>query len=102
MNSKLTTYPNPDNRKKWTITAEINEPKKISLRFIPGKLMADHEGLILLLKKHALNIELTPEENSLNLIETVNNELVPKWLEVSYEHNGITIKIEDEQPRIQS
>lgn len=100
MNSKLITYPNPDNRKNWTITAEINTPKKLRLSFIPDKLMADHQELINLLKQHASNESLTPEENALNLIESVNNELVPKWLEISHEHNGIIIKIEDEQPSI--
>lgn len=98
MNVELKTYPNPDNRKSWKITAEINSPKKFSLQFIPDKLMANHEDLKRLLERHISDDDSTPEENALRLIESVNNELVPIWLEVTYEYNGITITIEDEQP----
>lgn len=98
MNSILKTYPNLDNRKSWTITAEVKLPKHIILRFIPDKLIADHEGLIKILESHASDNEHKPEEIILRIIEIVNNELIPKWLEVSYEHKGIMVKVEDQQP----
>ena len=98
MNNILKTHPNPDNRKSWMITAEVKTPKFIVLRFVPDKLISDHNDLKKLIQQYANNDELTPEKIVLNLIEDVNNELVPKWLEVSYEHNGICVKAEDQQP----
>ena len=98
MSTKITTSPNPDSRKNWIISVEITDPVLIRLRLVPDKLIADHRSL----KNHIDEIInknwSSPEEMSLAIIENINNELIPKWLEVIYAHEGVSVKIEDRQP----
>ncbi len=94
----INTYSNPDIRKNWIISIELDSVPVILLRYIPDRLVADHESA-----KKYLNSQLaiewpTPEEMLFKVIEDVQNELVPKWLEVQYNHQGIVVKIEDKQP----
>ena len=94
----IKTYSNPDSRKNWIISIELDSEPVILLRYIPDRLVADHISI-----KKYLNSQLAvdwpmPEEMLLKMIEDVQNELVPKWLEVEYSHWGIVVKIEDKQP----
>ena len=94
----IKTYPNPDSRKNWIISIELNTEPAILLRYIPDRLVADHISV-----KEYLNSQLSiewpmPEKMLLKMIEDVQNELVPKWLEVEYNLQGIVVKIEDKQP----
>lgn len=98
MSVEFKTYPNPDNRKNWLIKVEILSPAEITVRFIPDKLLIDHKVLKSLMTSHALKEYKSPEVFVLNLIEVINNELIPKWLEVVHIKDGVTIKIEDWQP----
>jgi len=98
MSTKITTSANPDSRKNWILSVEITDPVHIRLRLVPDKLIADHSSL----KNHIDEIInkswSSPEEMSLTIIENINNELIPKWLEVIYVHEGVSVKIEDRQP----
>lgn len=98
MIDQIKTHTNPDNRKNWIITVEINTPIKITLRVIPDKLIADHQSL----KDNIIGLINqewdTPEKLILTIIERVNNELIPKWIEVTYNKDGISVKVEDQQP----
>lgn len=98
MSTQLKTYPNPDSRKNWLISVEIHEPIKLKIRMVPDKLVADHTGLKSYLREIVRKDWITPEEMTLTLIESINNDLIPKWLEVIYQHKDITIKLEDQQP----
>lgn len=98
MNSKIKNSANPDSRKNWLITVEINSPVFVSLRMVPDKLVAEHSSIKNHISEIALQNWSNPEEMILAIIEDVNNELVPKWLEVVYKNKGLTIKIEDLQP----
>jgi len=94
----IKTYSNPDSRKNWIISIKLDSEPLILLRYIPDRLVADHISI-----KKYLNSQLdikwpTPEEMLLKMVEDVQNELVPKWLELEYNHLGILVKIEDKQP----
>lgn len=97
MTNSLISYPNPDSRKKWLITVETTAPQYIMLRFIPDKLIIDHNSA-----QKYLNLQLekkwpTPEEMILKIIEDMNNVLIPKWIEVTFKSGQVTVTIEDKQ-----
>lgn len=98
MSDLIISSANPDSRKNWLITVEINSPVFISMRMVPDRLVAQHSSIKNHISEIALQNWSSPEEMILAIIEGVNNELVPKWLEVTYKDQGITIKIEDLQP----
>ena len=100
MPHNLKTYNNPDSRKNWVITAKISSPEKITLRFVPDKLIADHNSLKIFIIEYLEQTWASPEEMLLKIIEAINNELVPRWVEVIYEKEGITLKVDDTQPRL--
>ena len=77
---------------------EIENPETITVTLIPDKLSADHGSMRDYLKHKASQSWQTPDDMILTMIEDINNALVPKWLEVIYEHNGVTLKVEDRQP----
>lgn len=102
MNDIIKTNPIEDARKNWLLTVEIDEPVKIAVTLIPDKLTADHVSITKYLQETA-DIEWeNPETMVLVIIEFINNALVPKWLEVIYEKNGVTVKVEDRQPGLEN
>lgn len=102
MNDLIKTNSIEDTRKDWLLIVEIDDPVNISITVIPDKLTADHSSIILYLKEMAAKEWKNPEQMILNVIEDINNTLVPKWLDVVYEKNGVTLKIEDRQPGLES
>lgn len=98
MLENIKTFPNPDNRKGWVITVEINSPTHLRLCFIPDKLIADHNDIKEKLTDYSNTEWNCPEETLLNIIEFFNNALVPVWLEITYQSENCTIKVEDSQP----
>ena len=98
MSTQLKTYPNPDSRKNWLVIIEIEVPVTIRVRMVPDKLIADHQELKTFISKIADLDWRTPEEMTLNIIERVNNDFIPKWLEVYYECDGVSVTLEDRQP----
>lgn len=97
MTITIKTSPIPDTRKNWLITLEISEPVVITIRIVPDKLIADHASLKEYVQAILKDNKSRPEDIILSIIENINNELVPKWLEVFYEHEGVSVKIEDRQ-----
>lgn len=98
MSITIKTSPIPDTRKKWLIKIEVSEPVVIKIHIIPDKLIADHASLKKYVQETIKNNTSRPEDIILSIIENINNELVPKWLEVYYENDGVSVKIEDQQP----
>lgn len=98
MNMTIKTSPIPDSRKNWLITLEISEPVTIKIRVVPDKLIADHVSLKEYVQTAIKNNRSSPEGIILSIIENINNELIPKWLDVFYEHKGVSVLIEDQQP----
>ena len=79
----------PDGRKNWVISVEINEPIYLKVCFVPDKLIADHVSIKNYLARVLTQAWPSPEEMILTIIEDINNELVPKWVEVFYSKNGV-------------
>lgn len=98
MQKNLKTFPNPDNRKDWTITVELPSPSALSLCFIPDKLIANHNDIKENLNSYYMEKWDCPEEMLFNIIEFFNNALVPLWLEVTYKSDNCIITVEDSQP----
>ena len=98
MSTTIKTLPIPDTRKKWLIELKISDPVVITVRIIPDKLITDHASLKAYVQTTLIDTKSCPEDIILSIIEEINNELVPKWLEVFYEHDGVSVKIEDQQP----
>ena len=98
MNATITTTSIPDGRKNWVISVEIQAPVHVKIRLVPDKLIADHDSLKNYIIKTLNQSWQTPEEMILNIIEGLNNELVPKWVEVFYSQNGVSVRLEDQHP----
>lgn len=98
MITSVQTYANPDPRKSWIIKIEVTDPVAITARIIPDKFIADHNELRNAIVQEMNKEYETPEQLVLNIIECLNNELIPDWLEVVYQKDGITVKVEDRQP----
>lgn len=98
MSNQIKTHSIPDGRKDWLLSIEIDDPIEITVTLIPDKLTADHSALTEYLKDMAVQNWENPEQLILNIIEDINNALVPKWLDVMYENEGISLKVEDRQP----
>ncbi len=102
MSDLINTYSVPDTRKDWLFMVEIEKPKYISVTLIPDKLSADHGSMRDYLRHKAGQSWQTPDDMILAMIEDINNALVPKWLEVIYENDGVTLKVEDRQPGMEN
>ncbi len=98
MTPTIISYSNPDSRKNWQITVEISDPVHVSLVMVPDKLVAAHGSIKNYMTERAQASWEYPEEMILKIIEDINNEMVPKWLKVTYRHNGVTVEVEDCQP----
>ena len=98
MSENIKTSPNPDNRKNWIISVETTEPVYVRVQLVPDRLIAEHSSMKIQITEILNQNWLNPEEMVLHIIETFNNELIPKWIEVLYQHKGVSIKIDDRQP----
>ncbi len=102
MNDIIKTHSITDTRKDWLLVIEISSPVKIKVTLIPDKLTADHSSVTRYLNDMANKDWENPEKMILQIIEDINNALVPKWLEVAYEKDGIILKVEDRQPGLEN
>lgn len=92
----------PDGRKNWVISVETKEPIYLKVRFVPDKLIAEHGSIKNYIAWVLTQTWPSPEEMILTIIEEINNELVPKWVEVFYSKNGVSIKLEEQQPGLET
>ena len=83
----------------------MNNPIMVSLCYVPGKLIISTESFGQYL--HSLNIssDLSLESLAHTILDDLNNELVPRWIQISLFANdhgldrGHKILIEDREPR---
>ncbi|HPF46009.1 MAG: hypothetical protein KDF58_09795 [Alphaproteobacteria bacterium] len=92
----------PDGRKNWVISVETNEPTYLKVRYVPDKLIADHVSIKNYIANSLTQTWSSPEKMILTIIEDINNELVPKWVQVFYSKNGVSITIEERQPGLEN
>ncbi|PCJ35291.1 MAG: hypothetical protein COA93_03410 [Alphaproteobacteria bacterium] len=110
----LSSSENPYRSKAYvvSITQEIALNQKtylFGLRYIPDKLILDHDGLAdylrqMLAHKTTKAEKLAPHILAHDILEDVTNHIIPKWIEVNLvdeENNqgqNIWVTIEDRQP----
>ncbi len=105
----LSSSPNPHRHKSYVvaITQEITLNQQaylFGLRYIPDKILLDHQGLANYLEQMLANAPPEAESLAHDILEDVSNEIIPKWIEVNLvqEENkfgqNIRITIEDRQP----
>ncbi len=105
----LSSSPNPHRHKNYVvaITQEITINQQaylFGLRYIPDKILLNHQGLAGYLEQILTNAPAEPEILAHNILEDVSNEIIPKWIEINLlqEENksgqNILIIIEDRQP----
>ncbi len=110
----LVTGPNPDSRRDYVVTLGSSIPDllgadnaKVVLRYVPDKLILVPSSLDEYLKAHGAMSWNNLEEVAVAIRDDVNNEVVPRWLQISVSSaaNGDKsvghhdIMLEDRQPK---
>lgn len=106
----LTTTANPEPGLDYLVTAHgqvdtANGPAEVRLRWVPGRWILDPAGLDTWLAALADGPWTTVEALASVMLDDINNEAVPRWLEVtvtstrtigSLTHHAV--RLEDRQP----
>lgn len=99
----LTTAPNPDARHDYLVDLE-GEPipgTRLAVRYVPDRLIADPAGFAAYLRALAGPAGGGLEALALAVLDDLNNELVPRWAEVTAERSAPLphrVVVEDRQP----
>ncbi|MCF8479717.1 MAG: hypothetical protein K9H25_04740 [Rhodospirillum sp.] len=77
---------------------------KISLRYVPDRRVLDPESVAVYLSHLAREIWAGPEELALAILDDINNEAVPRWIQVrvtAHAPGGLDhrVVVEDHQPQ---
>lgn len=102
----LKTADNPNRTIDYIVTLEAlgaNDRVRISLRYIPDRLIIKSDCFSAYIKALFESVEQTIEEGAAILVDDINNELVTRWVQVIvFEDQGKTsqhsVVIEDRQP----
>ena len=105
----LQTRPNPQTSLDYLIA--INAPatpeRAIRIRYVPDKLLLLPNAFDTYLAALTASGDTPAEEMALAIIEDINNEVVPRWIQVQIENNAngaeptsstYQVVIEDRQP----
>ncbi|MDQ2103512.1 hypothetical protein [Azospirillum isscasi] len=97
----LTTQPNPDARHDYLVelSGEPAPGTRLTLRYVPDRLVAVPDAFAAYLASVAADGTL--EGMALAVLDDVNNELVPRWAEVTAERAAPVphrVLVEDRQP----
>lgn len=107
--NRLPSLPNPYRNKNYTVSLvqEITLNQQVflfGLRYVPDKLLLDHEGLAIYLEQI---LDHKPEKAEIlahDIMETIIDQVIPKWVEVNLRQKSnkfgqdILITVEDRQP----
>lgn len=69
----------------------------VHVRYVPDKLILTKDSFDSYIQSQAQTAMV--ETTTTNILEDLNNELVPRWLQVQVNHDGHIITIEDRQPQ---
>lgn len=75
------------------------------LRFVPDKLLLDHDSLSHYLKGVLQERKESAEILAHDILEEITNQIIPKWIEVNLRQESnssgqdILVTVEDRQPR---
>jgi len=112
---QLTTDPNPENRLDYIITLsgdlvhgeDHEHPSQVRLRYVPDGLILRPESFATYLDRLSDTSWPSLETAASAIIDDVNNELVPRWVQVQVELEPSTeaaihfhsVVLEDKQPK---
>ncbi len=105
----LATRPNPNTGLDYLVAIDTaaSSSHGIRLRYVPDKLLLRPETFETYLAAVTATDELPAEELALAIIEDINNEVVPRWVQVQIENSATgpepasgayRVLIEDRQP----
>lgn len=105
----LSSFPNPHRNKTYTVSIvqEITLGNQIflfGLRYVPDKLLLNHDSLAGYLEQILANNSKKPEILAHDILEDIIDQVIPKWIEVNLKHEenkfgqNVLITIEDRQP----
>ena len=100
---RLTTAPNPDARHDYLVELQ-GEPApgtRLIIRYVPDRLIADAAGAASYLGALAVETGAAPEALAIAVLDDLNNELIPRWVEVAIERDQPLphrVVVEDRQP----
>ncbi len=99
---ELTTAPSPDSRHDFLVELR-GEPipgTRLTIRLVPDRLILDAAGFAGYLAEPPGEV-ISPEGLAMTVLDDLNNELVPRWVEVTVERDAPLphrVVIEDRQP----
>lgn len=100
---RLTSAPNPDARHDYLVALD-GEPlpgTRLTLRYVPDRLVLDPAGFAAYLGALATQAGGALEALALAVLDDINNELVPRWAEITAERPTPVphrVVVEDRQP----
>lgn len=98
----LATVPSPDSRHDFLVELR-GEPlpgSRLLIRMVPDRLILEASGFAAYLA-HPFDGLSSPEALAVAILDDLNNELVPRWVEVTVERDDPLphrVVIEDRQP----
>ncbi|MBL6945339.1 MAG: hypothetical protein ISR47_01730 [Rhodospirillales bacterium] len=105
----LSTGPNPGARLDYVVSLEgaLDAQLSVVLRYVPDKAVLEDGAFAAYLRQFENTAGERMEALGVTILEDVNNEVVPRWVQVSVakreetgpasEHHGVLL--EDRQPR---
>lgn len=105
----LATRANPKTGLDYLVAIDTaaSSGRAVQLRYVPDKLLLRPEAFDAYLRTLTSASEMPAEELALAIIEDINNEVVPRWVQVQIEasaggrepkSNAYRVLIEDRQP----
>lgn len=99
----LTTAPTPDARHDYLVelAGEPAPGTRLTVRYVPDRVVAEAGGFTAYLSALAPQADGAPEALALAVLDDLNNELVPRWAEVTVERTAPQphrVVVEDRQP----
>ncbi len=98
----MTTAPSPDSRHDFLVELR-GEPipgTRLTIRVVPDRLILESAGFVQYLAEPPDGVP-SPESLAMAVLDDLNNELVPRWVEVTVERDAPLphrVVIEDRQP----
>ncbi len=107
--NKIICLDNPNPRREYIISFKfipvmiLMKARQLTIRFIPDLLILDQDALKNYLDSLHIVKANTIEELTLNILDDITDQLIPRWIELTvrtkYHNRDITtISIEESQP----
>jgi len=82
-----------------TLTGKLESShQSIRLRYVPDKLLIDGAAFTAHLAFLDGDGAVAPEHVALTLLDEMNNEIVPRWVQIAVTGGSETVIVEDRQP----